>query len=205
MASCTDTLSSSTCSSMGYSSCQQTVYQAGCAYTCSYLYNSGPCGSSRGSSCSDSISCSSYKSSSYCSQTYYESMCAVTCGSIGYGPCIPSSSPTANTPTSSPSTPTPAGDIIGIIVISVCLIIFYFLFRHCVKVVRHSEVMIIERFGSYYKTLTPGIHWIWPIIDLPRMINWKYTTVYGGGLMAVQQVFGVCPQPHSPSYVEHLT
>ena len=43
------------------------------------------------------------------------------------------------------------------------------------KVVRHSETMVIERLGRYHRTLQSGINIIWPIIDRPRSINWRYT------------------------------
>lgn len=44
-----------------------------------------------------------------------------------------------------------------------------------VKVVRHSETMIIERLGRYHRTLQSGLNIIWPIIDRPRMMLWRYT------------------------------
>lgn len=37
--------------------------------------------------------------------------------------------------------------------------------------------MIIERLGKYHTTLKPGVHWVWPIIESPRMINWRYLNV----------------------------
>ena len=42
------------------------------------------------------------------------------------------------------------------------------------KIVQQSEVMIIERFGKYNKTLTSGINIIWPIVDKPRGIMWRF-------------------------------
>lgn len=55
----------------------------------------------------------------------------------------------------------------------VTAIIVWF-FRKAVKVVNHAEVMIIERLGRYKTTLKPGLHWVWPIIESPREINWRY-------------------------------
>jgi regulator of protease activity HflC (stomatin/prohibitin superfamily) len=43
-----------------------------------------------------------------------------------------------------------------------------------IYVVRHSEVMIIERFGRFKCILRPGVHWVWPIIESPRVVNWRY-------------------------------
>ena len=37
-----------------------------------------------------------------------------------------------------------------------------------IKWVQQAEVMIIERLGRYQRTLKPGLHWVWPIIESPR-------------------------------------
>lgn len=42
------------------------------------------------------------------------------------------------------------------------------------KIVQQSETMVIERLGKYSRTLTAGINIIWPIIDKPREIMWRY-------------------------------
>jgi regulator of protease activity HflC (stomatin/prohibitin superfamily) len=42
------------------------------------------------------------------------------------------------------------------------------------KIVQQSETMIIERLGKYNRTLDAGINIIWPIIDKPREIMWRY-------------------------------
>lgn len=44
-----------------------------------------------------------------------------------------------------------------------------------VKIIRHSETMIIERLGRYHRTLQSGLNIIWPIIDRPRTMLWRYT------------------------------
>ena len=43
------------------------------------------------------------------------------------------------------------------------------------KIVQQSQTMIIERLGKYSRTLTSGINIIWPIIDKPRPIMWRYS------------------------------
>lgn len=43
------------------------------------------------------------------------------------------------------------------------------------RIVRHSETMVIERLGRYHRTLNSGVNVIWPIVDRPRAINWRYT------------------------------
>lgn len=40
--------------------------------------------------------------------------------------------------------------------------------------VNHSEVIIKERFGKYTETLKPGCHWMWPLVEHPRVVNWRY-------------------------------
>ncbi len=42
------------------------------------------------------------------------------------------------------------------------------------KIVQQAETMVIERLGAYHRTLHQGINFIWPIIDQPREIDWKY-------------------------------
>lgn len=42
------------------------------------------------------------------------------------------------------------------------------------KIVQQSETMVIERLGKYSRTLGAGINIIWPIIDRPREIMWRY-------------------------------
>jgi regulator of protease activity HflC (stomatin/prohibitin superfamily) len=41
-------------------------------------------------------------------------------------------------------------------------------------VVKQAQVIIIERLGKYNKTLSSGLHIIWPVIDKARQINWRY-------------------------------
>ncbi len=40
--------------------------------------------------------------------------------------------------------------------------------------VRQAEVLIIERFGSFYGVLEPGLHFIVPFIDQPRAVLWTF-------------------------------
>ena len=43
----------------------------------------------------------------------------------------------------------------------------------CVKIVKQAEVMVVERFGKYDKTLDAGINFIIPVMDKPRAIHWR--------------------------------
>ncbi|HTM06435.1 MAG TPA: SPFH domain-containing protein [Patescibacteria group bacterium] len=58
--------------------------------------------------------------------------------------------------------------LIGTVFFMLCTI------RMCI-VVREAEVVIIERFGKFYKILHPGIHLVIPFMERPRTILW--TTV----------------------------
>ena len=42
------------------------------------------------------------------------------------------------------------------------------------KIVPQAETMVIERLGRYNRTLPSGINIIWPILEKPRPIIWKY-------------------------------
>ncbi len=56
------------------------------------------------------------------------------------------------------------------------IIIFVFIIlKKGIIVVKQAEVVMIERLGRYNRTLTSGLHIIWPIIDRKRSIVWRYT------------------------------
>lgn len=59
-----------------------------------------------------------------------------------------------------------------LILLVVTLVIFALL---GLKIVRHSETIVIERLGRYHRILNSGINIIWPIIDRARAIHWRYT------------------------------
>ena len=54
------------------------------------------------------------------------------------------------------------GLIIALVVLIVVLII---ILATCVKIVRQSTIVIVERIGKYHKTLESGLHFIAPCID----------------------------------------
>jgi len=65
----------------------------------------------------------------------------------------------------------------GTIIILVAIAIFVLIFTISgLKIVQQSETIIIERLGRYNRTLQSGINIIWPIIDKPRNITWKYVS-----------------------------
>ena len=62
-----------------------------------------------------------------------------------------------------------------LIAILIVLIIFVVIFALMgMKLVQQAETMVIERLGRYHRTLDSGLHVIWPVIDKPRSINWRY-------------------------------
>ncbi len=55
-------------------------------------------------------------------------------------------------------------------------------------VVRQSETMVIERLGKFDRTLSSGINIIWPFIEKPREIEWRFVReTSGGGLSYMRQ------------------
>ena len=64
----------------------------------------------------------------------------------------------------------------GVTVILIIVVAFIFILAMAgLKIVQQAQTMIIERFGKYNRTLSSGINIIWPIIDKPREIAWRYT------------------------------
>lgn len=59
--------------------------------------------------------------------------------------------------------------IVGII----ALIVFIFVVKG-ILIVPQSETQIIERLGKYHRTLPSGINIIWPILDRPREMYYRY-------------------------------
>jgi len=63
----------------------------------------------------------------------------------------------------------------GIIIILGVIALFVIIFAASgFKIVQQSETIVIERLGKYSRTLPTGINIIWPIIDRPREIMWRF-------------------------------
>ena len=63
----------------------------------------------------------------------------------------------------------------GLIIIAGAIAFFVLIFAIAgFKIVQQAEVIVIERLGKYSRTLHSGINIIWPIIDKPREITWRY-------------------------------
>jgi regulator of protease activity HflC (stomatin/prohibitin superfamily) len=67
--------------------------------------------------------------------------------------------------------------VTALVVLAVVLVAMGF------TVVQQAETMVIERLGRYHRTLDSGINVIIPLIDLPRRIQWRYTTEFNGQLV----------------------
>lgn len=61
-----------------------------------------------------------------------------------------------------------------IVVVLVLTLFVYWVLKKTLIRVRHAEVMIIERFGRYTRTLKPGVYALWPFIEAPRKVHWRY-------------------------------
>jgi len=55
-------------------------------------------------------------------------------------------------------------------------------------IVKQAEVVIIERFGKYQKTLSSGLHLIFPIVDKARFFTWRFVRQDHKGNVYVQNV-----------------
>ncbi|MBQ9475816.1 MAG: SPFH/Band 7/PHB domain protein [Bacteroidales bacterium] len=62
-----------------------------------------------------------------------------------------------------------------VIVIILAVIVLIFVIKG-IRIVPQSETQIIERLGKYHRTLPSGINIIWPIIDKPREMYFRYAT-----------------------------
>ncbi|OPX28456.1 MAG: hypothetical protein B1H06_03220 [Candidatus Cloacimonas sp. 4484_143] len=60
-----------------------------------------------------------------------------------------------------------------VIFVIIAFLVIFFVTKGLV-VVKQAQVIIIERLGKYNRTLDSGLHIIWPIVDKPRQINWRY-------------------------------
>ncbi len=63
----------------------------------------------------------------------------------------------------------------GVVIILSLLAFFAIVFVALgLKIVQQSETIVIERLGKYSRTLPTGINIIWPIVDRPREIIWRF-------------------------------
>jgi regulator of protease activity HflC (stomatin/prohibitin superfamily) len=61
----------------------------------------------------------------------------------------------------------------GFVLLVFVILVIVFISKS-IKIVQQAETMVIERLGKYNRTLESGINIIWPVIDAPRQIHWRY-------------------------------
>ena len=67
--------------------------------------------------------------------------------------------------------------------------------RKSVHQVSQREVIVIERFGRYHKTLTAGLSFVVPFIDQPKRYSEKYILTDANGVSVVKQKIDVYKIP----------
>ncbi|MCI1735729.1 MAG: SPFH/Band 7/PHB domain protein [Bacilli bacterium] len=78
----------------------------------------------------------------------------------------------------------PTGAIVGIVIAVVFLFVLLILCATCVRIVRQTENVIVERLGKYYKTWSTGIHFLAPFVDhVVKKVSLK------------EQIYDFPPQP----------
>merc|ERR1719158_639460 len=67
-----------------------------------------------------------------------------------------------------------AADIIGGIIGGLLFLVVAKEIYCSIHFLKEKEVKIIERLGRYHRTLTPGVHFIFPFIDRPKKYTHRY-------------------------------
>ena len=71
--------------------------------------------------------------------------------------------------------------LVGLIIIAICFII-----AKGVKVIPQSETQVIERLGRFHEVLPPGLNFIIPFVDSPKLIYTRYVETSLGGRQMVR-------------------
>ena len=69
--------------------------------------------------------------------------------------------------------------MMSIILFSIVLLVAIVILFKSVYLVHQAEVIVIESFGKYEKTLLPGIHFIIPFMEVPHRSRWTYVVADG--------------------------
>ncbi|MDR0735169.1 MAG: SPFH/Band 7/PHB domain protein [Elusimicrobiota bacterium] len=68
-----------------------------------------------------------------------------------------------------------------IIIVALAFAVFAAIFfATAIRIVKQAEVMVIERLGSYNRTLASGPNFVIPFFDKARQIEWKFSRDIGG-------------------------
>ena len=62
-------------------------------------------------------------------------------------------------------------------------VLLFVVYSYSLKRVRQTEVMLIERFGRFSRILKPGLHFIVPVVEAPRTIEWRFLTIKPGAAL----------------------
>ncbi len=65
------------------------------------------------------------------------------------------------------------GDLIPLILGFVFFLLIVVTLAKGIRIIPQSEVMLIERFGNYLRTLEPGLNFTIPYVDSPREMAWQ--------------------------------
>ncbi len=77
---------------------------------------------------------------------------------------------------------------LGLFFLLACMVFVVVIIAKGIIIVRQAQVVIIERFGKYLQTLTPGINWIIPIMDKPHQMEWRDNREYVDGNGRVRSI-----------------
>ena len=73
-----------------------------------------------------------------------------------------------------------------IILALLAVLVIVFAFKG-LTIIQQAQTMVIERLGKYHKTLSSGVNVIWPIIDSPRRIQWRFVQVAPDGSRSIRR------------------
>ncbi|HUT02693.1 MAG TPA: SPFH domain-containing protein [bacterium] len=69
----------------------------------------------------------------------------------------------------------------GIVIVAVVALFIIIFAARGLVIVQQAETLVIERLGKFDRMLQSGINVIWPIVDKPRQIEWRFTREDGRG------------------------
>ncbi|MBI4501436.1 MAG: SPFH/Band 7/PHB domain protein [Gemmatimonadetes bacterium] len=75
----------------------------------------------------------------------------------------------------------------SIIVLAVIAIFAIVIVSKGIRIVRQAQTMVVERLGRYHKTLSSGVNLIIPILDRPRDIDWRFSSMTPAGDILVRR------------------
>jgi regulator of protease activity HflC (stomatin/prohibitin superfamily) len=74
-----------------------------------------------------------------------------------------------------------------LVVLAACAVFVVIFVIAGFRIVQQAETMVIERLGRYHRTLRSGINIIWPVVDKPREIEWRYVEISPAGQVVAQR------------------